>query len=74
MLDRGGPEQPVNLSAFIGLPDNKDWCLGGMLQEECAVNMSALRNAAFMNMYLVIKPGWQLSDTVQLDAAPLSKV
>lgn len=26
-----------------------------MLQKECAVNMSVLLNAAFMNMYLVIK-------------------
>ncbi len=55
----------VDPSAFIGPPDNKDWCLGGMLQKECAVNMSVLLNAAFINMYLVIKPSWQLSDTVQ---------
>lgn len=29
-----------------------------MLQKECAVNMSVLLNAAFMKMYLVIKPTW----------------
>ena len=52
-------------SAFIGLPDNKDWCLGGMPQKECAVNMSALPNAAFMNMYPLIKPTWQFSDRAQ---------
>lgn len=36
-----------------------------MLQKECAVNMSVLLTAAFMNMYLVIKPTWQFSETVQ---------
>lgn len=43
----GGLEEPVNPSAFIGQPDNKDWCLGGMLQTECAVNMSVILNASF---------------------------
>lgn len=36
-----------------------------MLQKECAANMPVLLNAAFMNKCLLIKPTWQLSDTVQ---------
>lgn len=61
-------------SAFIGLPDNKAWCLGRMPRKECAVNMSALPNTAFMNMYLLIRPTWQFSDTVQCRWSHFSQV
>lgn len=50
----GGPEQPADPSAFTGLPDNKDWCLGGMLQTPFVECLRSL-NAAFPNVYLLIK-------------------